>query len=380
MRRTLILSATAILLATVSIAYFFYVRPNRIEQQTSAQEENERIKKDSAAVNLIAAPGVVEAVSEEIEVGAEINGKLKTVAVEEGDRVFKGQTIAALENSDFETAIETAKSQINALQSQKETARARLWQAETERARIFNGARSEERSEAKSAFDQTLPNVENARREFARRQKLYDSGDVSREELERAKTNYENAQKQSNTMRAKYNVVNADGREDDLARADAAIRLAAAQLREFDALIGEAAARVREAEARLEKTVVRAPISGVILRKRLKDGESVSPETSTGIVTIADVSALRVRVDLDESDVAKINENQTAYVTADAYGERKFAARVVKIGQILGRKNFKTERPTEKVDTKILEILLELDKGQKLPLGLRVDAFINAGE
>jgi HlyD family secretion protein len=111
----------------------------------------------------------------------------------------------------------------------------------------------------------------------------------------------------------------------------------------------------------------------------LKAGESVAPDSPTGIVTVADTSRLRVRVDVDETDVAKIRENQTAFVTADAYGERKFAARVVKIGQILGKKNFRTERPTEKIDTKILEVLLELSQGEKLPLGLRVDAFINAG-
>jgi len=63
-------------------------------------------------------------------------------------------------------------------------------------------------------------------------------------------------------------------------------------------------------------------------------------------------------------------------VTTDAFGEQKFAARVIKIGRILGRKNFRDERPTEKVDTKILEVMLELAPGQKLPLGLRVDAFI----
>ena len=108
----------------------------------------------------------------------------------------------------------------------------------------------------------------------------------------------------------------------------------------------------------------------------MKDGESVSPENQTGIVSVADVSALRVRVDLDETDVAKVRENQNAFVTADAYGERKFYGKVIKIGQIFGRKNFRTERPTEKVDTKIFEVLIELAPEQKLPLGLRVDAFI----
>jgi len=371
MKRTLIFSTIAFLLIAVSLYYFFWISPGKAERKP--QEP----KIEAAKSNLIVAPGVVEAVSEEIEVGTEIAGKLRSVLVEEGDEVIKGQTIAVLENSDFEAQIRTARANIETLRSGRETGRARVGQAAADRKRIENGARTEERREARADYERTLPNVENAGRELERRRKLYETGDVSREELERAANAFENAQKQSATIKEKYNVVNADARADDLTRADAAIRLSEVQIREFDAQISEAETRVRTAQANLEKTIVRAPISGVVLRKRLKDGESVSPENPTGIVTIADVSALRVRVDLDETDVAKVRENQTAFVTADAFGEQKFAARVIKIGRILGRKNFRTERPTEKVDTKILEVLLELAPEQKLPLGLRVDAFIS---
>lgn len=378
MKKTLILSIIALLLAAFSVFYFVFYQASRAGvQKVSAQDEAN--EKSENSKKTVAAPGVVEAISEEIEVGAEIPGKLKEVPVEEGDEVLKGQTIAVLENADFEAHITSAETEIETLRRRQQTANARLLQAKAERARIFNGARPEERREAFENFEQTLPNVEQARREVKRREKLFNSGDVSREELERAGRDLETAQKQSNAAREKYNVVNADARKDDLNKADAAILLAENQINEFGALIREAEARVRTAQANLEKTIIRAPISGVILRKRLKSGESVSPENPTGIVSIADVSALRVRVDLDETDVASVRENQSAYVTAEAYGEQKFQGKVVKIGQILGRKNFRTERPTEKVDTKILEILIELAPGQKLPLGLRVDAFIETG-
>jgi HlyD family secretion protein len=377
MKRTIILSVIVFGLIAFSLGYFLWFRPAQDEQKVLA--EKEMIEPKTAAQNLVVAPGVVEAISEEIEVGAEISGKLKQVLVEEGDEVFKGQTIAVLENSDFAAQISSAKMQIETLRRQKETAEARILQAKTDRARIFNGARPEERREALQTYEQTLPNIEQAKREVERRAKLYATGDVSREELERAKRDLDALQKQSNATREKYNVVNADARQDDLQKADAAILLAEKQSNEYNALIREAEARVRTAQANLEKTIIRAPITGIVLRKRLKDGESVSPENQTGIVSLADVSALRVRVDLDERDVAKVKENQAAFVTADAYGEQKFTGKVVRIGQILGRKNFKTERPTEKVDTKILEVLIELAPDQKLPLGLRVDAFINAG-
>ncbi|MEJ7616193.1 MAG: HlyD family secretion protein [Pyrinomonadaceae bacterium] len=113
-------------------------------------------------------------------------------------------------------------------------------------------------------------------------------------------------------------------------------------------------------------------------------GESYALETQdasrSAIFTIADTSVLRVRVDVDEADVGKLKVGQTAYVPADAYGDRRFAGRIVRIGQVLGKKNVRTNEPTERVDTKILETLIELDEGQQqLPPGLRVDAFIVTG-
>jgi HlyD family secretion protein len=49
---------------------------------------------------------------------------------------------------------------------------------------------------------------------------------------------------------------------------------------------------------------------------------------------------------------------------------------VVRVGRLLGRKNLRTNEPTERVDTKILETLIELEGARELPLGLRVDAYI----
>jgi hypothetical protein len=55
---------------------------------------------------------------------------------------------------------------------------------------------------------------------------------------------------------------------------------------------------------------------------------------------------------------------------------RRFWGRVVRVSQQLGPKNVRTDEPTEKVDTKMLETLVELDAGTQLPDDLRVDAFV----
>jgi len=95
---------------------------------------------------------------------------------------------------------------------------------------------------------------------------------------------------------------------------------------------------------------------------------------------------VRVRVDVDETDVARLRLGQSAYVTADAFAGQRFPGRVVRIGQLLGKKTVRTDEPSERVDTKVLETLIELDDrppasggagARDLPLGLRVQAFIS---
>lgn len=208
--------------------------------------------------------------------------------------------------------------------------------------------------------------MENARAEMERRQALYQKGVIAREESDRAEREYKVARARHDAAVERHSFVDDEAREEDRARAEAEVALARAQL--------------DEARARLEKAFIRSPIDGVVLRKHLKAGESVSDTRDTPIVTLGDVAVLRVRVDVDETDVGKIQTGQRAYVTADAFGDERFAGRVVRIGQLLGKKNIRTDEPTERVDKKILETLIELDSKHRLHPGLRVDAFIEVSE
>jgi len=147
-----------------------------------------------------------------------------------------------------------------------------------------------------------------------------------------------------------------------LARAQADLELAQAQ--------------VAEAQALLEKSVVRAPFDGTVLKLFRRQGEAVSDHADTPIVSLGDNSRLRVRVDVDETDVGKVRLGARAYFTTAAFGDRKFWGRVVRIGQELGKKNIDTDEPGEKVDTKVLETLVDLDGHPPLLDGLRMDSFL----
>jgi len=299
---------------------------------------------------LIAAAGRVEPSSEDIKLASQLNGKLKSILAEEGDKVKAGQLLAELENSDYRAQVESAAAEVQ--------------QKEAELRKVINGARAQERREALSTVEEARAVMNNARSEMERRQKLFAAGVISREEADRYAKEYQVAKARYDEMSQHHALVAADAREEDRAMAGANLQLAKA--------------RLDEARAVLEKTYIRAPIDGTVLRKHHRAGESVSNSSTSPdpIFTMGDKRALRVRVDVDEADVSKLTLGQAAYVTADAYGTRRFPGHVVRIGQELGRKNVRTDEPTERVDTKILETLVELDNGIDLPVGLRVNAFI----
>lgn len=299
---------------------------------------------------LIAGPGRVEPFSEDVKIGSELSGRLKSVKVEEGDTIQRGQVLAELENADYRAEVESARANVVAKEA---TLR-----------KVINGARRQERDEAWSSVNEAKAVMEDAQSEWHRRQQLFSAGVVSREELDRYAREADVAKAKYDAAVQQHALVDDHAREEDQSFAEADLQLAQGQL--------------AEAEARYEKSFIRSPIDGTVLRKHHRSGESVSNSSTTPdpILTIGDRAKLRVRVDVDETDVSKVRLGQKAYVTADAFGKRKFWGHIVRVGQQLGPKNVRTDEPTEKIDTKILETLVELDPGSQLPDGLRVDAFI----
>jgi HlyD family secretion protein len=305
------------------------------------------------ARTLIAGPGRVEPVSEDIKLGSELSGKLKSVNVEEGDVIQRGQVLAVLENDDYRAQVASAEAQVRAKEATLE--------------KVLNGARTQERSEALSTVRAAEAVMENAAAQRDRYQKLFAAGVVSREEAERFEREYNVAKAQYQEQVEHHSLVDDHARQEDQAFAQADLQLAKAQL--------------QEAQARFEKTLIKSPIDGTVLRKHHRNGESVSNSSTIPdpILTIGDKGVLRVRMDVDETDVDRVHLGQKAYVTADAYGKQKFWGHVVRVGEQLGPKNVRTDEPTERVDVKILETLVELDKGVELPVGLRVDTFVVSG-
>ena len=344
MKKSLILISAAAIVLLVSLKLFSARSEKVIAAQNAGQSPSQP--------HLVAGPGRVEPVSEDIQIGSELSGKLKSVNVEEGDAIKRGQILAVLMNGDYRAQVLSAEAQVNARQA---TLR-----------KVLNGARQQERAEALSSVHETEAVMNNANAEMERRRRLLDAGVISREEYERFAREFDVARAKYREASEHHSLVDDHAREEDQSMAEADLRLAQANL--------------EEARARYEKTIIRSPIDGTVLRKHHRNGESVSNSSTVPdpIVTIGDKNILRVRVDVDETEVSQVRVGQKAYVTADAFGDKKFWGRVVRVSEQLGPKNIRTDEPTERVDRKILETLVELRAGESLPVGLRVDAFIVA--
>jgi ABC exporter DevB family membrane fusion protein len=343
MKRKPVIIIAAIAFAVTLILTLYSVRTRSVSAAQSGTPTQTTPK-------LIAGPGRVEPVSEDIKLGSELSGKLKAVNVEEGDVIHRGQVLAVLENDDYRAQVASAEAQVRAKEATLE--------------KVLNGARTQERSEALSSVRAAEAVMENAAAQRDRYQTLFAAGVVSREEAERFEREYNVAKAQYQEQVEHHSLVDDHARKEDQAFAQADLQLAKAQL--------------QEAQARYEKTLIKSPIDGTVLRKHHRNGESVSNSSTIPdpILTIGDKGVLRVRMDVDETDVDRVHVGQKAYVTADAYGKQKFWGHVVRVGEQLGPKNVRTDEPTERVDVKILETLVELDKGVQLPVGLRVDTFV----
>jgi HlyD family secretion protein len=157
----------------------------------------------------------------------------------------------------------------------------------------------------------------------------------SRADLEEARaTDHESelARKRMESLLAKSLVS-----QSEFDQAEARAKVSAAKVASASADVANATARVRSAEVELEKTFIRAPFAGAVIRKEAEVGEMVSPIPSSGgltrgaIVTMVNFATLEVDVDVNEGYVARARDGMRAEITLDAYPNDHYPGRVRQI-------------------------------------------------
>ena len=304
----------------------------------------------------VAGTGIVEPASEVIALAIERGGVVNRIHVMAGDRVKAGQPLFAIDDRDYraavaqdEAAVAAAEASISAIDQsliqQRNTidqARAALDNAEAERLR--------------ASLDHTRY-AELARDTWAPRQRL--------------ETAVADAQK------ADANVAAAKAA---LAAAQQQIAVLSAQRKEAEAKLAQAKAALEQARVDLDKTVVKAPIDGAILKVNVRLGEYAQAGVlSDPLMTMGSIDPLHVRVDVDETETWRIRPGQTALARLRGNPEISTPLSFVRFEPYVLPKRSLTGDTTERVDTRVLQAIYAFAPSQ-FPafVGQQVDVFIDA--
>jgi HlyD family secretion protein len=298
---------------------------------------------------LVGGNGQVEPLERETNVAAAVPGVVAAVLVEEGQFVEVGTPLIRLENSIEAAALAAAEADVAG--------------AQAEMKRLTKGSRQEEVDAALAEAEAAKARAELSASSLARIERLGAGGAASVDELDRARSQAKSDQQNFALSDARRRQTLAGFREEDVLASRARLRAAEA--------------RRNQASASLDRLTIKAPITGQVLQLKFRAGEYYQPGTNP-LVVMGDTRTLRVRMDVEERDVSKVVVGASAFVTADAFPGRRFPGKVIEIGKRMGRKNLRTDDPAERIDTKILEVRVELDDAKDLVPGLRVMSFLQA--
>lgn len=276
----------------------------------------------------IAGLGEVEPASETIAIGTDLAGLVAAVHVRAGDRVEAGAPLVSLDDRRLRAAVAEAEAALVAARASRDEAEASLASAAAERRR--------------AALD-------------AERYRALVRGEVaaSRQRLETA--------------------------EADARKAEANVALAEARIAAAAAAVQQAEAALARARVDLDKSVLRAPIAGTVLRVDARPGEYAQPGAAAPLVVFGDVSVLHVRVQLDEIDAPKLARNAPARAFLRGDGSASAPLAFVRVEPLARPKRFLSNAPGERVDTRVVEAIYRLEP-EALPVqvGQMLDVFVEA--
>ncbi|BAW00744.1 secretion protein HlyD [Thermus thermophilus] len=305
MRRGFLLA----LLLLLGLGGYFLLRPKAPSQAQEVPEVYTVARGDVRVV--VAGSGRLEP-WRTLEVRPEVQGTLLSL-VAEGKEVRQGEVVAELDPVPFRRALEKAQADLKRAEANLANTRA---QGENSLASLRAALKN-----AEVAYANAEASLETARRNLEATRALYQAGGASRQALLEAEVGYANAQRALENARA------------GLEAQREALRLRQVQLQEDlkaqEAALAQAHLALAEARANLEKTRVRAPFAGVVLAVFPSPGAQVGPNTP--LLTLGDLSAYALALEVDETEIAKVRVGQEVNVTLEGLPGEVFRGRVVAV-------------------------------------------------
>ena len=263
--RKLILRTAGVLLVIAVVCVGLLVYRSRKNTASAVRYETQPVTRGDLVVT-VSATGTLAPVNE-VEVGSEVSGTMKTVEVDYNDRVTNGQVLAR---------IDTSKLAAQVLQSESamEAARAKVLEAEA-----------------------TLKETEAQLARLSRVRELSGGKAPSQNEL--------------------------DAQEATVARAHATVAGSKAD-------VSKAQATLDVNKSDMDKAIIVSPVNGIVLTRQIEPGQTVAASFEAPVLfkLAEDLAKLELQVDVDEADVGQVREGQEATFTVDAYPDKHFPATI----------------------------------------------------
>jgi len=141
-----------------------------------------------------------------------------------------------------------------------------------------------------------------------------------------------------------------------------------------------ARADVAQIQTEIDRATVRSPLAGEVLQVNVRAGEHVDSQPDLPLVALGSVRRLHVRADIDETDISRFSPNAAATAQARGLSEQRVPLELVRVEPLVVAKRSLTGDNTERVDTRVLQVIYALVGDAPLFVGQQVDVSIVARE
>lgn len=242
-----------------------------------------------------------------------VSAAVRAVPVVNTQVVRKGQILVILDDSDARLAL--AKAEADYLKARRQFAQTA---ANSGSLAAQVDARDADIGQARAQLTASQANFEKARIDLQRRQELAESGAVSGEELTTARNAYSTAQ--SNLALARAAIATASATRGAARESWTANQaLIAGSTVDSNPEVLAAKAKLDQARLDLQRTVIRAPVDGVVTNRQVQIGQRIA--AGSAVMTIVPVNSVYVDANFKEGQLAKVRPGQKVALTSDLYGD-----------------------------------------------------------
>ena len=314
-KRTWIIAASGACVVLAVTAWLVIRSRNQVQYRTAAVTHGDISVNVSATGN----PNAVVTVN----VGSQVSGIILALYADFNSKVTKGELIARIEPSPFQTKVDQAQANVNSAQAAVANAQAVVIQA-LAGIQAANSALAAATSNVVKAQAITL----DAKVKVDRRVIMVRQGADSKEDLETAQTTHASAVADHDAMVAQQHAM-----EDGVKVAQAQLNVAKAVLAANQQQVKQFAAARQTAQIDLDHTSIQSPLDGVVVSRNVDVGQTVAASLAapTLFLIAQDLTKMQVDTNVSEADVARLRVGQPAAFSVDAYPGRTFTGSVTSI-------------------------------------------------